>query len=110
MARRWLPVMTVKLFTYTGNGSATHSNSKFRPHIGKPAQPGTVTFSPDKMYDVQLFENDDGTRAVRFQEVIEYQADDNIADDISQPALKPVVQVVQMKHADKGDIDDDIPF
>ena len=110
MARRWLPVMTVKLFTYNDNGSATHSNSKFRPHIGKPAQPGTVTFSPDKMYDVQLFENDDGTRAVRFQEVIEYQADDNIADDISQPALKPVGQVVQMKHVDKGDIDDDIPF
>ena len=110
MARRWRNVMTVKLFSNTENSSATHKNSNFRPHIGKPAKPGTVTFSPDKKYDVQLFENDDGSRAVRFQEIIEYQADDNIADDISQPALKPVGQVVQMKHADKGDINDDIPF
>jgi len=110
MARRWLNVMTVKLFTNTDKGSATHKNSTFIPHIGKPAQPGTVTFSPHKKYDVQLFQNDDNSVAVRFQEVIEYQADDNIADDISQPALKPVGQVVQMKHVDKGDIDDDIPF
>ena len=110
MARRWQNLMTVKLFINTDKSSATHKNSSFRPHIGKPAQPGTVTFSPDKKYDVQLFQNDDGSVAVRFQEIIEYQADDNIADDISQPALKPVGQVVQRKHADKGDIDDDIPF
>lgn len=114
MAKRWETICYIRLFENSdGKGEATYSNSNWKPYSATQKAEADIFLRQGQRYQVSLFDNDNGTMSVRISAVHEYEAEDNIADAVSQSAMKPLANSINKKYqpAEKGQDDDpDIPF
>mgnify|MGYP006969420906 CR=1 FL=1 len=118
-------VTNIKIFK--NDGVKIGGNNEWYPYQKLPgeekAKRRDILLKADQKYYISMFDNGDGSYNVKIQTIKNDRAGktfDPISDDISQPAMRKVGEVLQDKYAPiddgqqtnnkKDDLDDEIPF
>ena len=108
--KEYKKILNINLFKNHG-GKVVAGNSNWIPMQNKQAV--DILLSKDKLYQVSLFQNDNGSQSIAISEIIDRYAGvefDKVSDQVSQPAMKSIAEALESKKENKSDDDDEIPF
>ena len=105
-------ITTIRCFANDPDKKATHSNSNWRPYVGK--EPGDVVLSKDTRHQISVFANEDGSIDVSISERIaeDYTSGESIAANVRQGGMRKNAESMETPAAPKPQmaLDDEVPF
>ncbi len=108
--KQYKKILNINLFKNHG-GKVVAGNSNWIPMQNKQAV--DILLSKDKLYQVSLFQNDNGSQSISISEIIDEYAGvkfNKVSDQVSQPAMKSIAEALESKKEKKSEDDDEIPF
>lgn len=112
MANQYETVTNIKIFK--NDGVKVGGNNEWYPYQKLPgeerAQKRDILLKANQKYYISMFDNGDNSWNVKIQTIKNDTAGkkfDPISDDISQPAMKKVGEMLQTKHASIEDDEDE---
>tara|TARA_R110000803_G_scaffold30972_2_gene69476 strand:+ start:379 stop:705 length:327 start_codon:yes stop_codon:yes gene_type:complete len=103
-------ITSIRCFANDPDKKATHSNSNWKPYVGK--EPCDVVLSKDTRHQISVFANEDGSIDVSISERIadDYQGGDSVSANVRQGGLRKIADSIEAPKARIALDDDDVPF